>query len=283
MEQRSEEWFAARKGRITASSVGAILSYSPFEKPDDVMRRMVREYHRAPSEFNGNVATEWGTANEPHALSEYEMLTNRKVETCGFFTYEDWAGASPDGLLGDDGMIEIKCPYSMRKGDGLFKSAKEQMHYYAQMQFQMFIMKRRWCQFFQWCPTGTWSEIVNYDEEFVDDMIPKLRAFYEGYLLEIQNPERHLGELRLEVSAPQIIAEYDDTVEAIKLYEERKKELLAKLVEISGNRDASFGGRKLTFVNRAGAVAYAKVVKEHLPSLDLEPYRGKPSEYWTLS
>ena len=283
MEQRSEEWFSARKGRITASSVGAILGLSPFMAPDDVMRRMVREYHGASSEFNGNVATEWGTLNEPGALAQYQMETGVKVETCGFYEYEDWAGASPDGLIGDDGLIEIKCPYSMRKGEGRFKSVMEQMHYYAQMQFQLFIMQRKWCQFFQWCPAGTWSEVVYFDQPFVDDMMPKLRAFHAGYLLERINPKRHLEDARVDASAPQIIAEYDDTVEAIKLYEERKKELLAKLVEIAGNRDASFGGRNLTFVQKAGSISYAKAVKEHMPDVNLEPYRGKPSSYWILT
>lgn len=283
MEQRSEEWFKARKGRITASSVGAILGLSPFMAPDDVMRRMVREYHGAPSEFNGNVATQWGTLNEAGALAEFEMTTATKVETCGFFEYEDWAGASPDGLIGEDGLIEIKCPYSMRKGEGRFKSAKEQMHYYAQMQFQLFIMQRTWCQFFQWCPTGTWSEVVHYDKAFIDDMMLKLRAFHAGYLLERVNPKRHLEDARINAYAPQIIAEYDDTVEAIKLYEERKKELLAKLVEVAGNRDASFGSRNLTCVQKAGSISYAKAVKEHMPNVDLEPYRGKPSSYWILT
>jgi putative phage-type endonuclease len=283
MEQRSEEWFKARKGRITASSVGAILGLSPFMAPDDVMRRMVREYHGAPSEFNGNVATEWGTLNEPGALAQYQMETGVKVETCGFYEFEDWAGASPDGLIEDDGLIEIKCPYYMRKGEGRFKRSTEQMHYYAQMQFQLFIMQRKWCHFYQWCPTGTWSEVVYFNQPFVDDMMPKLRAFHAGYLLELQNPNRHLGSARVDASAPQIIAEYDDTVDAIKLYEERKKELLAKLVEIAGNRDASFGGRNLTFVQKAGSISYAKAVKEHMPNVDLEPYRGKPSSYWLFS
>ena len=94
---------------------------------------------------------------------------------------------------------------------------------------------------------------------------------------------RHLAPKRAEFNAPQILAEYDDTVEAIKLYEERKKELLAKLVEIAGNKNAMFGTRKLTFVQKAGNVAYATIVKEQLPDFDVEPYRGKGSEYWILS
>ena len=110
MEQRSKEWFKAREGRITGSSVGAILGYSPFMSPDDVMRRMVREYHGAESEFKGNAATEWGTLNEPGACVEYEMETGSTVELCGFYKYEHWLGASPDGLIGSNGLVEFKCP-----------------------------------------------------------------------------------------------------------------------------------------------------------------------------
>jgi hypothetical protein len=124
---------------------------------------------------------------------------------------------------------------------------------------------------------------VNRDEQFINNMLPSLKEFFETYLEEVNHPERHLAPKRAEFNAPQIIAEYDDTVEAIKLYEERKKELLAKLVEMAGNKDAAFGTRKLTFVQKAGAVGYATIVKEHLPGFDVEPYRGKPSEYWMLS
>ena len=283
MEQRSKEWFKAREGRVTGSSVGAILGYSPFMKPDDVMRRMVREYHGAESEFKGNVATEWGTINEAGAAAEYEMETGNTVELCGFYTYEHWLGASPDGLIGSNGLVEFKCPYSLRNGEGRFKTALEQLHYYAQMQIQLFITERDFCDFYQWSPHKTQLEVVQRDEQFINNMLPRLKEFYEAYLEEIKHPERHLAPKRAELDAPQIIAEYDDIVREMKLYEERKKELLAKLVEIAGNRSANFGDRKLTFVQKAGNVAYATIVKEHLPDLDVEPYRGKPSEYWMLS
>jgi putative phage-type endonuclease len=281
MEQRSTEWFEVRKGRVTGSSVGAILGLSPFMTAEDVMRRMVRERHGAKSEFLGNVATEWGTNNEAGAVIEYEMETGNTVKPCGFYKFEDWLGASPDGLVGDQGLIEVKCPYSMRKGEGRFKTAKEQMHYYAQMQIQLFITRRTYCDFYQWSPSSTVLEHVPYDPEFVADALPKLKQFWFDYIAE--EPARHLEPLRKELNANQIVAEYDDAVEAIKIYEDRKAELLAKLVELAGNKNASFGGRKLTHIERAGSIAYAKVVKEHLPKLDLEPYRGEPSAYWKFT
>ena len=76
IEQRTPEWFAARKDRITGSSVGAILNMSPFMKPDDVMRQMVREHHNYPREFIGNAATAYGTFHERIAIMDYEIEFN---------------------------------------------------------------------------------------------------------------------------------------------------------------------------------------------------------------
>ena len=85
MKQRTKEWFYARRGRITASNVGAILGLSPFMKPDDVMRNMVRDYHNAEREFKGNVATEYGTFHENMAKIDYEMEMETKIEESGFY------------------------------------------------------------------------------------------------------------------------------------------------------------------------------------------------------
>ena len=97
-QQRTKEWFAARKGRITGSAVGGILGVSKYSKPSEILRRMVREYHGQPSEFSGNVATEYGTINEPNALADYELETGNTVVEVGFIQFNDWLGASPDGF-----------------------------------------------------------------------------------------------------------------------------------------------------------------------------------------
>ena len=74
-EQGSPQWFAARKGRVTGSNVGAILGCSPFRTRDEVMRDMVRDFFGAETEFTGNVATQWGNVNEETARGEFEMIT----------------------------------------------------------------------------------------------------------------------------------------------------------------------------------------------------------------
>lgn len=285
MEQRSKEWFAARVGRVTGSAVGAILGMSPYMSADDVLRRMVREYHKAPSEFEGNVATKYGQFHESGAAFEYTLETGQAVEECGFFTHEDWLGASPDGLVGVMGLIEIKCPYGQRdKVPPEFKTAEEQPHYYAQMQIEMLCADREWCDFWQWSPNGTRLETVNRDNAWIAHNVPMLREFHARYLSELDNPA-HIEPRRKELYGPKaaaLIEQYDDLTDAIERATERRKEVLADLVKAAGERNAIINGRNLTLVERAGSVAYAKVVKEHCKGVDLEQYRGAPSSYWML-
>jgi len=284
MEQRSKEWFEARKGRVTASAVGAILGNAPYAKRDDIMRRMVREFHGAENEFSGNIATEYGTNNEAGALVEYQMETGNAVDAVGFVTAEDWAGCSPDGLVLDAGGLEIKCPFGMRKDDvPAFKRLVEQPHYYDQVQFSLWVTGRKWWHFYQWSPRGTALERVEPDQDWRDRNLPILRQFYAEYLDECKTPEAHLEPKRHVIDTPEaqrMMAEYDQICEAIDNATERKNELVADMVRIAGEKNAVFAGRNLTLTKRQGAISYAKAIKALLPNADLEQWRGKPSQSW---
>ena len=282
MEQRTDEWFAARKGRITASAVGAILGLSPHMTRAAAMRAMVRAREGAEPEFTGNIATQYGENNEAGAIAEYQMETGRTVNPVGFVTREDWAGCSPDGLIGDDGGLEVKCPFGKRK-EGDLKPLDDQPHYYAQVQFSLWVTGRAWWDFYQWAAHQTTLTRVLPDQAWLDENLPKLRQFYAEFLAE--DPAPHLEAKRVEVDtleAARIVAEYDQIAEAIENAEARKKELLAEMVRLSGDRDAIFAGRNLTRISKAGSVSYAKAVAELLPGADLEKWRGKPSTYWML-
>jgi putative phage-type endonuclease len=287
-EQRSNEWFQARKNRVTGSEVGAILGYSPFLKVEDVMRRKVREYHGAPNEFEGNQATQWGTTNESGAIVEYEMETGNKVISTGFYEYEDWLGASPDGLVDADGLIEVKCPFGLRNEEAPvpFKTAKDQMHYWAQMQVQMHVTRRSWCDFYQWTPNETKLEKVLYDADFIASVLPKLKLFWENYLIVRSDPNSaHLEPKRVVIETPraaQLMAEYDDTCATIEKAENRKKELIEKMVEMADGANAKIAGRNLTLIKKDGAISYAKAIKTLLPNANLDPWRGKPTQYWVV-
>lgn len=287
LKQRSPEWYAARKGRVTGSNVGAILGLDPNRGPADVMRAMVREYHGAEREFKGNIATDYGTMHEAGAIAEFEMEHGKQVTETGFHPHPlyDWLGASPDGFVGTaNEIIEVKCPYGKRDG-GDFKPLSDQPHYYAQIQIELLCTSAKRCYFWQWSPHDTRLEVVYPDDEWIDEHLPKLHQFYEGFLAELENPD-HLAPKRKEIDnakARKLIEELDEVKDQIDFATARKKEIMDELVSLAGERDALVCGRKLTKVEKAGSVAYAKVVKDHCKGIDLEPYRGKPSVSWRLS
>ncbi len=284
MEQRSKEWFEARKGRVTASLVGGLLGCAPYMKEDDAFRALARSVHDLPSEFEGNIATEYGTANEALACAAYEMETGNLVEHVGFVPFEDWAGASPDGLIAHDGLLEIKCPFGKRKDEKPeFASIDDQPHYYGQIQFQLFCTGRHWCDFYQWSANGTRLERVKYDGGWINQNLPILRRLWEK--AQASDKSDFEGKKRADIDTPEaarLVAEFDELADAIDFAAQRKKDILARLVEMSGHKNAVVAGRNLTLTKRAGSVAYAKALKAIAPDADLEPYRGKPSEFWGL-
>lgn len=287
IEQRSEAWFEQRRALITASNVGAILGLNPYRTPDDVMRQMVRDWHGAEREFTGNAATEWGVFNEKTAREQFEMMYKPVME-CGFFVSKEyqWLGASPDGLIDNCGVLEIKAPHSQRdKNPPSFKSANDQPHYYAQMQIQMHCTKTKKCYFYQWSPNGDRLEIVSFDPAWIAKNLPKLKEFYARYLHERENPERHLSPKRREIDtleARKLIDEYQQLSDAISLATERKKEVIASIVVLAKEQDSLVCGHNLTKVQKEGSISYAKAIKELLPDADLEKWRSKPTEYWVL-
>lgn len=284
-----------RKGRITGSQAGAILGLNPYKKPADAMREMVRDWHGAESEFKGNVATHWGTANEQSAANQLEMfhldqpiLDPAEYVENGFFIHPeyDWLGATPDGLLGEDGVVEIKCPYGQAKKDNpQFKSLIDQPHYFAQTQIEMACTSRTWCKFYQWSPNGDAIEEHAYSQAWFDENLPNLKAFYDSYLVEreMPNAQRYLEPKHKDqddVFIVDLVTRYSNLADQIKAMEVMKKDLLAEIVERCGERQSEINGHKLTKVERKGSIDYKKVPE--LEGVDLEEYRKKPSTYWSL-
>ena len=295
-DQKTPEWFEQRKMRITGSRVGAILGLSPWQKPHDVIRAMVREHHNYPSEFLGNPATDHGNNNEQRALLCFMRETGLQVEECGFFPYGQRLGASPDGLTSDGGVLEIKAPYSLRNG-GEFKSISEQPHYLAQVQMELLSTGRTHAWFAQFIPQKgdplafdyveekMRIERVEFDPNWIDENLEKISRFYELLLSELDN-EEHLNPLRVAVDTPEagsLISELDEIRLRKKSDESREKEIVSILAEMTGGKNALIHGRNLTRVERKGSIRYAAVVKDHLPDLDLSGYTSSGSEYWKLS
>jgi putative phage-type endonuclease len=156
-DQGTEAWFEDRLGRVTASRLADVLAktktgYSASR--NNYMTQLVLERVTGTrAEFYSNAAMIHGVEQEPFARAAYEAHTGQMVEEVGFIPHPtiEAAGASPDGLVGDDGMVEIKCPSSStalecwltRSQGGNPVDSK----YYAQMQFQMRCADRSWCDY----------------------------------------------------------------------------------------------------------------------------------------
>lgn len=299
MQQLSPEWFKARMGRITGSIAGAALGLSPWQKPQDVMRAMVRSAHGAESEFQGNIATQYGQRHEAIAQLEFTKRTGVTVDEVGFLTHEDWLGASPDGLTDDGGILEIKCPFSMRNQvEPAFKTLAEQPHYYAQVQLEMLCADRKHAYFVQYRPAigdvfapdyaepALSVERIEQDQAWLDEYLPQLKAFHALYLSELDSKE-HLEPLRIVLDSDEhwkLINHIGELDDAIHNATEARKAALAELVELADGKDALVCGKKLTKVVRKGSISAAKLISKYgVSEEDQEALRGKPSESWRLS
>jgi putative phage-type endonuclease len=152
MEQQSNEWFTARLGKVTASRVADVIAktktgYSASR--DNYMAQLICERLTGQKgESFTNAAMEHGTQTEPLARSAYENARNLLVKEVGFINHPriEMSGASPDGLVADDGLVEIKCPNTATHIDTLL-SGKVPTKYITQMQWQMLCCQRKWCDF----------------------------------------------------------------------------------------------------------------------------------------
>lgn len=286
-KQRTQAWLDQRKGRVTGSVAGAILGVNPHTSREDVLRRFVRDWHGAEPEFTGNIATRHGTAHEDGAIVDFQMETGIGVNPVGFLPYEDWLGASPDGLTDDGGVLEVKVPFGRRNDQfANFKPLADQPHYYAQVQIEILCAKASHGWLWQWSAYGFDLERVEIDHAWLDENLPRLKQFHAELMDAIATPDEYLAPRRVVIDTPaasKLLREYDEMADAEERASARRKAIIDELVHMAGNGDAEVCGRKLTRVDRAGSISYAKALAELAPGADLEKWRGKPSSSWRLS
>ena len=190
--QGSPEWLAERAGHVTASKASDVLA--KIKSGEAAVRRKYRiqvvteRLTGAPVQGFQNAAMLWGTQTEPFAREAYEADTGDLVDQVGFLKHPSvaWVGASPDGLLGTDGLIELKCPESTTHL-GWMEEDRVPPEHIPQIQFQMWVTGRKWCDF------------ASYDPRFPDH----LRLFIKR----IERDETYIAMLETEVRA--FLAEVD--------------------------------------------------------------------------
>lgn len=186
MQQRSADWFAARCGSLGASSLHEAIArtksgYSA-SRANLLARLAVERLTGTPQETYQNAAMQHGIATEPEARSAYAFYHDVDVEEIGIVLHPSIAGthASPDGLVGEAGLVEIKCPNSATHLDFLLTGSIPDK-YIVQMLWQMACTGRDWCDY------------ASFDPRFPED----IRLSVER----IERDNKRIGDLENEVIA----------------------------------------------------------------------------------
>lgn len=157
LEQNSAEWRQARCGSLGASGITEALATTKGgwgASRENIKARLIAErLTGTPQDGYTNAAMQWGHDQEDNAANAYSFLTGNEVQVCGLFRHPTLTGshASPDRLVGDDGLVEIKCPNTATHIDTL-KSQKVPSKYVTQIQWQLACTGRAWCDFVSYDP-----------------------------------------------------------------------------------------------------------------------------------
>lgn len=207
MDQRSSEWFAHRLGKATASKIADIIArtksgYSA-SRANYAAQLVCERLTGTPTETFCSPAMQRGTDMEGAARDAYRQHSLNEVIECGFADHPTiaMAGASPDGLVDDDGLVEIKCPNSATHIDTLLTKAIP-ARYVTQMQWQMACTGRQWCDY------------VSFDDRLPEHM----RLF----VARLPRSDEMIAELEAEVT--KFLAEVDETVAQLRAEYETQRE-----------------------------------------------------------
>jgi putative phage-type endonuclease len=157
IEQGTPEWFAIRCGKVTASRVADVVATTKTgwgaSRANYAAELIAERLTGEAAEGFTSSTMQWGTDQEPRARASYEFYRNVDVQQVGFVIHPTIAdsGASPDGLVGEDGLIEIKCPNTATHIDTLIKQVIP-AKYVTQMMWQMACTGRKWCDFVSYDP-----------------------------------------------------------------------------------------------------------------------------------
>lgn len=198
MEQRTEEWFAARAGKVTASRVADVIAktksgYSA-SRANYLADLVVERLTGKPAATFSNAAMEWGVEQEPNARAAYSAKTGILVEEVGFIDHPTVAmsGASPDGFA-EEGLVEIKCPNTSTMLEWILDGKVPSKHI-PQLQWQMACTNRPWCDF------------VSYD--------PRLPERLQLLVVRVPRDDEYIAMLETEVA--KFLAELDDKLNQLE-------------------------------------------------------------------
>lgn len=194
IEQRTPEWFEERRGKVTASRIWDILktirSGAPAASRGNYAAQLVSERltGKVHERFYSNEHMEWGQEQEPAAREAYTKLTGNEIVECGMIAHPTIAnaGASPDGLVGEDGLVEVKCLLP-KNHIALLLTEEIPEQYQYQMLWQLACTRRKWCDFISYDPTlPDHMQLFIKRFDFNDKEIKHLENEVEIFLNEVE-------------------------------------------------------------------------------------------------
>jgi putative phage-type endonuclease len=192
--QRTDEWYQERLGKVTASRVADVMAQgkngTPSATRKNYMAELIAERLTGKKlEGYNSAAMQWGVENESLARSAYEAEKLVIVEEVGFIAHPTIKhfGASPDGLVGLDGLVEIKCPNTSTHIDNLLLPEKIDNDYMRQMYGQGACTKRKWCDFVSFDPRLPDDKALSIHRiEFSQNVIDEIEEAVVKFLQELE-------------------------------------------------------------------------------------------------
>lgn len=187
-DQRTDEWYNIRLGKLTGSDFHTFLGNGETKKNKLLQKAAEKITGKSDDDHFVTEDIQRGIDLEDEAILAYEMTTGNSVDKVGFIEENDFVGCSPDGLVGADGIIEVKCP----KQSVFLKQVIDQKikpEYYTQIQFNLLISGRKWCDYIAYnknfplfikrfeIDTEAREKIVNAIEECTN----KIKEFISSY------------------------------------------------------------------------------------------------------
>jgi len=184
-EQGTEEWLQARTGKITGTRINIFLN----GRKDTIKKELLKlaaeriTNKRCDSDSWTNKHMERGNELEQQAREVFSITANKEIKEVGFIERDNFTGCSPDGLIGDDGLIEIKCKDNHTFLDYAI-NRKIEKNYYIQMQYNMWISERDYCHYIVYNP--------NFNNPIVTEIVKKDVSLFKEFEETINNVKNEI-------------------------------------------------------------------------------------------
>ena len=287
--QNTAEWREARIGKVTASRAGAILGVDKRMSRDDIMRQMVREYHGAEDEVSDFVRSimDHGKQSEEEALSAIQSALGVFIDPSGFILHPkiDWIGCSPDGLIGEDEGVEVKCPTKNRKN---LDDVLEDEGYRCQCLMSLLVTGREKWTLFVYRDRGIRQKVFLREEaeRWLSENVDELNRFYREYLDTVSCPDLskpHLEPLevgREDVAWSEAASKYLKAMDDLAAAKANASVAKQELVDLSDGRKSRGSGVLVYPDTGRKSTNYARAVQD--AGLDVSGYQTEGSPSWIV-